>query len=68
MEDVGERDLFELDGVLHLHGVGIVDAFDLGGLHDDVGLDLHGAKRCGGVGGEIWIAGAGSENHDATFF
>ena len=32
------------------HRVGGVDAVDLGGLQDDVGLDLHRAQRRGGVG------------------
>src|SRR6266511_2291224 len=50
------------DGVEHLRvavprRVRVVDALDLGGLHDHLGVDLHGAQRGRGVGGEIRVAG-----------
>ena len=50
------------------HRVGVVDAVDLGGLQDDVGLDFHRAQRRGGVGAEVRIAGAGAEDDDAALF
>ncbi len=39
-------------------GIGVVHPVHLGGLQDHVGLDLRGAQRGGGVGGEVGVAGA----------
>ena len=50
------------------HRVRVVDAVHLRGLHDDFGLDFHGAERGGGVGAEVGIAGAGAEDDDAALF
>ena len=47
-------------------GVGVVDAVDLGRLHDALGADLERAQRGGGVGGEVRVAGAGREDDDAA--
>src|SRR5712692_4620816 len=46
--------------------VGRVDAIDLGCFQDDVRLDLDGAKGGRRVGGEVWVAGAGGEDHDSS--
>ena len=46
--------------------VGVVDAVDLGGHEQHLGLDLHRAQRRGGVGGEVGVAGAGGEDDDAA--
>src|SRR5690606_6661128 len=43
---------------------GAVNAVHLGGLHDDVGLDLQGPQGGGRVGGEIRTADARAENDD----
>ena len=51
-----------------LLGVGGVDAIDSGALEDDVGLDLHGAERAAGVGGEEGVARAGAHDHDVALF
>ena len=51
-----------------LSWVGGVDAVDLGGLHEHVGVDLGGAEGGAGVGGEEGVAGAGGEDDDAAFF
>ena len=50
-------------------GVGFVNTVDavLGHEHH-VGGDLNGSEGGGGVGGEIGVAGAGSENDDAALF
>src|SRR5208282_5301054 len=48
--------------------VGVVNAVHLGGLEQNVGIDLDGAQTGGGVGGEKRVAGAGAENHHAAFF
>ena len=50
------------------HRIGGVDAVDLGGLEDDVGLDFHGAQRGRRIGAEVGIAGAGAEDDDAALF
>jgi hypothetical protein len=50
-----------------LAGSGGVQAVDLGGLDHEIGADLDGAQRGGGVGGEEGVAGAGCEDHDAAF-
>ena len=47
-------------------GVGGVDPPDLGALHEDVGVDFHGAQGGRGVGGEIRVTRAGSEDHYST--
>ena len=57
----------EARGGLVDHRIGGVDAVDLRALQDDVGLHLHRAQRCGGVGREVGVAGAGGEDHDAAF-
>ena len=44
-----------------------VDALDaVLGHQDDLGVDLGGAQRGGGVGREERVAGAGGEDHDAA--
>src|SRR5436190_461203 len=43
----------------------VVHAVDLGALDDHVGADLHRAERRRGVRGEVRVAGAGREDHDA---
>ena len=48
------------------HRIRIVDPVDLGRLHQDLGADLDGAQRGGGVGREVRVAGAGHEDHDAA--
>src|SRR5712672_2131963 len=45
--------------------IGIVDSVHLGGLQQDLGIDLDGTERCRGVGGEEGITGAGTEYDDA---
>src|SRR6185295_2962848 len=55
LEDVQVGELAEADGGGVLLGVGGVDAVHLGGLHDDVRVDLHGAEGGGGVGGEVGV-------------
>ncbi len=61
--DVGE--FVELDRVRVGLGIGVVDAVDLGRLHDAFGVDLEGAQcRCG-VRGEVRVAGACREDDDA---
>ena len=67
-EGVDERDLVVFDGVGEFFRVFIVDAVDLGGFHDDVGVHLGGAEGGGGIGREVRIAGAGGEDDDAAFF
>ncbi len=42
----------------------VVDAVDLGGLEQHLGVDLHRAQRRRGVGREVGIAGAGGEDDD----
>ncbi len=49
-------------------GVGGVDAIDLGGFEDDIGLDFGGSQRGAGVGGEEGVSGAGGEDDGAAFF
>ena len=49
-------------------GVGVVHAVHARPLDDHIGLDLDGAQRRGGVGGEVRIPGAGAEDHDALLF
>ena len=45
-------------------GIGAVDALDAVLRHqDDLRVDLRGAQRGGGVGGEERVAGAGREDH-----
>ena len=62
--DVGE--FVELDGIRVRLGVGVVDAVDLGRLHDALGVDLERAQRGGRVGGEVRVARAGGEDDDAA--
>ena len=45
--------------------VAVVDALDLGGLEERLGVDLHRAQGRGGVGREVRVAGAGGEDDDA---
>src|SRR3954453_7668037 len=68
LQDLHVGDLGELGRVLHNHGIGVVDAVDLRGFQDGFCLDIHGAQRGGGVGGEVGVAGASGEDHDAFFF
>ena len=51
-----------------LDRIGGVDAVHLRRLENDFRLHLHRAERGGGVGGEVRIAGAGREHHDAALF
>src|SRR5271156_4519406 len=66
-EDVRVGNLWKFGGFIVDFGVGGVDAVDGGGLEEDVGLDLHGAKAGGGVGGEEGVAGAGGKDDDTAF-
>src|ERR1035437_5257147 len=67
LQDLKVADGVEHGGVLHQHRIVGVDAIDLGGLQDGVCLDLHGAQRCGGIGGKVRVAGAAGEYHDPAF-
>lgn len=58
----GER-LIARRGEIELR-VGRVDAVDLGGLEEGVGIDLGGTERRTRIGREKRIAGAAGENHD----
>ena len=49
-----------------LDRVGAVDAVDVLGQQDHVGVDLRGPQDGAGVGGEEGVAGAAAENHDAA--
>ena len=49
--------------VVDLVRIGAVDAVDLGCLEQDVGADLDGAQRGGGVSGEERVPGSRRENH-----
>src|SRR5690606_31614358 len=51
-----------------LRRVGVIDAVDLGGLEQQVGVDLDGAQGGAGVGGEEGVAGAGGEDGNAALF
>lgn len=64
--DVGDLVVFDRVGILFR--VLVVDAVDLGGLHDDIGVHLAGAECGGGIGREIRVAGAGDEDDHAAFF
>src|SRR5581483_1295397 len=44
LEEVEIADLVEHLGVFDQDRIGVVNAVNLGRLHDDVGLDLHGAE------------------------
>ena len=68
LQDLQVRDLLVAGRLRVLHRIGGVDAVDLGGLEDDLRLHFHGAQRRGGVGGEVGIAGARREHHDAALF
>src|SRR6185437_14295722 len=62
----------ESDFVVELGGrilfrVGGIDALDARRLDDDVRLDLNGPQYRRGVGGEVWIAGAGGEDDGTPF-
>src|SRR5918999_5851357 len=48
-------------------GIRVVHAVDAGGLQDRLRVDLERAKRGGGVGREVGVAGTPGEDHDATF-
>ena len=48
------------------HRVLVVDAVDLGRLEQDLGVDLDGTQRGGGVGREVRVAGAGHEERDTA--
>ena len=67
-EHLQVRDAIEADRVGLEHRVGVVDAVDLRGLEDDLGLDLHRAQRRRRIGAEEGIAGAGAEDDDAALF
>src|SRR6266498_1400407 len=49
-----------------LHRIGVIYAFDFCRFKNYVGFDFKGAQRGGGVGCEIWIAGTGGKDNDAT--
>ena len=66
-EGVDEGDVVVFDGVRVLFGIFVVDAVDLGGFEDDVGIDLVSAQGGRGVGGEVGVTRAGDENNDAVF-
>src|SRR3989344_990188 len=51
-----------------LLGIGIIHAVDARRLEEHVGVDLAGPERGAGVGGKIWVAGAGDENDAAALF
>src|SRR5215475_158692 len=67
-QDVVISDLVEAFGVRIFLWIGRVDAIDGGGLQEDVGLDLHGAKSRGSVSREERISGPGGEDDDAALF
>src|SRR3989304_2341120 len=46
--------------------VGVVDTVHVGGLEDNLGIDLFGAQGGGGVSGEVGVAGAGGEDNHAA--
>ena len=64
LEDVDVADAREPLRLRVLHGIGGVDAVDLGRLEDDLGLDLEGPERRRGVGREVRAAEAGAEDDD----
>src|SRR5687768_1864542 len=66
-ERLVEGDAVVARGRLVLHGIGGIDAVDLGGLQHDLGLDLAPAQRRRGVGGEERVARSGREDHDLAF-
>jgi hypothetical protein len=51
-----------------LDRVGSVDTIDLGGLEDQLGVDLGTPQRGGRVSGEEGVAGAGREDDDLALF
>ena len=65
-EDVVVAEALVAGGGRVLHRVRVVDAVHLGGLEQDLGVDLHGAQRRGRVGGEVRVAGAGDEDRHAA--
>src|ERR1035437_4674762 len=65
-----EGDLVELNGVgIHsrIFGEHAVDTA-VGSLEHDLGFDLGGALRGGGVGGEVGVTHASREDHHAALF
>src|SRR6266702_1707343 len=67
--DDGEEGQLRVFGrAVILHGIVVVYAGDLGTLEDDLGPDLHRAKRGGRVSGEVRVAGARRENDHALLF
>src|SRR3954470_5947186 len=67
-EDALVGGVIDLHGRRILFGIGRVDAVDLRGLEDDLALQLAGAKRGGGVGGEERISGPSGADDDASLF
>ena len=68
VQDREERDVLVFFGGGICCRIGIVDAVDLRAFHDDLGADLHGAKRGSGVSRKIGVAGSARENHDPFLF
>src|ERR1019366_2237286 len=67
-QDVRVGYLLELHRIGVQLGVGGVDAVHGGRLQQDVRVDLHGAQRGGGVGGEERVARARGEDDDPALF
>ena len=65
VEDLAVADGLEALGVGVGARVRVVDAVDVGGLHEDLCVDLAGAQGGGGVRGEIGVASAGGIDGDA---
>lgn len=67
-QGIDECDVFVAHGVLMLRGIFVVDPVDLGSFEDDFSANFVGAQRCGRVGGEVGVAGAGDENDHPVLF
>ena len=68
LERVDEGDLVVFHRVGVFFRILVVDAVDLGGLENDIGMQLARAERRGRVSGEVGIAGAGDEDDYAALF
>ena len=58
--------LVKADGVGALDGILVVDAVDLGGLNQNLGTDLAGAKGRGGVSRKVRITRSGGKDNDVA--
>ena len=66
VEHLTVGDGVEALGVRVRLGVRVVDAVDVGGLHQDLSANLARPERRGGVGGEVRVASSGSVDSDAS--